>query len=82
MLISLLGHSFLNKFGARAEVRYWSIVLQGISVKICLLEQGCDICSLEAGRATALLKGKVHNICARDQEYANTITDSKGRNGV
>ena len=38
-----------------------------------LFEQGCDTCSLE---------GVVHNVCDRGQEYTNTITDYRGRNGV
>ena len=50
MLINLLGHDFFNKFRDIAEVRYWSIVLQRISVKISFLEQGCDMCSLESGQ--------------------------------
>ena len=53
MLIYLLSHSFLNKFGNIAEVRYWLIV-QGISVKTSFLEQVCNIFGVEAEQKIGL----------------------------
>ena len=49
VLIYLLSHSFLYKFGDVAEVGYWSIILKSVSVKTSLFKQGCDMCSLERG---------------------------------
>ena len=45
--IYLLSHSFLYKFGDVAEVRYWSIILENVSIKTSPFKKGCDICSLD-----------------------------------
>ena len=55
VLIYLLSHSFLDKFGDIAEVQYWSIILESVSIKTSLLKQGCDMCSLQTGWETALM---------------------------
>ena len=49
VLIPLLSPSFLYKFGDVTEVGYWSIILEGVSIKTNIFQQGCDMCSLETG---------------------------------
>ena len=40
VLIHLSSHSFLYKFGDLAEVGYWSIILESVSVKTSFCNKG------------------------------------------
>ena len=55
LLIYLPRHSFLYEFRDVAEVGYWSIILENVSIKTSVFQQGCDMCSLETGCETVLL---------------------------